>query len=402
MLFAIAAFTCAGFFQLPEDPGPFHAGWRDVEFRDTIFNRGKIQARIHYPALSSGENQPANSLAGPFPLVAFQHGWIEPASDYDEFNNHLASWGFVVASIDTETGILGEMQRQARDTRSMLHWVESASNDPSSWLADLVDGGEWAACGHSMGASGLSYLVLYEPRVRSIVLFQPYRGSLLGNTSNGFNQFDQFTGRVLAVGGSQDLTNPPQSNVRPWYGQAESASRRFYILINGADHFGITDFAGTNGSLSGGEQHRVHRRIGSAYLRSDLFDEEDKLDFLFGLSSDTDPTTPEGMPASPALWTDFSANPQGELRFGVAGIPGYQLRLAASLGTGTTVTHWGVFGLDLNAMALLADTTVPAKGIWETQIPSNASFSGRTIWFQGLTSSGIQGAFTRVTSTVLP
>ena len=53
-LSAAAAIPSAA--QLPEDPGPWPAGWQDVTFTDSNYGLGLVHARIHYPALSAGQN----------------------------------------------------------------------------------------------------------------------------------------------------------------------------------------------------------------------------------------------------------------------------------------------------------------------------------------------------------
>jgi len=222
--------------------GPHLVGYRDVSIRDTHYNSGQVEGRIYYPAITEGKGSIPDPSQGPFPLVGFMHGWIEPASDYDEICSHLASWGFVVMSNDTETGALFvKMQRQAKDTRAVMQWVEDESQNANAWLWGMTNNQAWSACGHSMGASALSYLVKDEPRVKSVVMFEPYLGSLLGGTRDGFDAFDDYSGSVLVIAGDDDLTNNWSSIVRPWYIQAESASRKVWSLIHGGDHFGSTD-----------------------------------------------------------------------------------------------------------------------------------------------------------------
>ena len=67
----ILAFFAAS-SQLPEDPGSYQITVRDVQHYDNYYSRGNVSARVYYP--SSG---------GPYPLVAFMHGWWSSASDYD-------------------------------------------------------------------------------------------------------------------------------------------------------------------------------------------------------------------------------------------------------------------------------------------------------------------------------
>ena len=383
--------------QTMSDPGPHLAGWRDVSFRDTNFGRDQLEARVYYPAVATGHNQAANPTNAPFPLVAFMHGWIEPASDYDDFCNHLATWGFVIISNDTELGLFPRMQDQAKDTRSMLQWVEDESATANSWLNGMTANQEWGALGHSMGASAIAYLVKYEPRVRNGVMFEPYSGSLLGNTSNGFSNFIDYDGSLLVVAGSDDLTNNWSVAVRPWYDRADSTNRRVWSLISGSDHFGCTDMAGWNGSLSGQAQHRVHRQLGTAYLMSEMVGDEDRLLDLL----DTDYTSFEAESTSTPLWALTSPNTPNTITVGSFSREGNRLRVAGSFSTGSTTTIYGDVGIDIPTMRIAIDVILGVDGIAELDIPLDAAWIGQTIYFQALADQGLVGDLSTVNQVLL-
>lgn len=389
--------------QAIEDDGPYAVGWRDVNISDTHYGRGSVAGRIYYPATVAGQGAAADPLAGPFPLVSFMHGWTQPASDYDNYCSHLASWGFVVMSNNTETSIFFvSMQAQAKDTRALMQWVEDQSQNGSSWLRTMVDLGDWSTAGHSMGGGATSYLLREDARIRNVVMFEPYLGSLLGNTSVGYNAFDNFTGSVLVLGGSSDLTNNWLLRVRPWYNQADGAKRRMWGLIQGGDHFGSTDWAGTNGSLSGAEQHRMHRLFGTGFLRAEILGEENLYYELLGQGGQSNPITPEAAGVKPPLWLLMNPMQTSEIALGSFGDSGSQLRVGVALATGTTQTPWGVLGLDSASLQLVQNIAFGLDGIHEVTLAPPSSLSGATVWFQGLQTQGAVGEFSRVTSLILP
>ena len=181
-----------------EDPGVLPVGWRDISFDDDIFGQGTILARIYYPALDAGRDTPADPSQGPYPLIAFQHGYLGEPRDYDDLCTHLASWGVLVASTGTETGFFADVDQYARDTRSLLHWVDRESGDSQSWLHAMAWDGDWGASGHSMGGGTLGLLIGIEPRVRTIVGLQS-----AGPEGEGADHMRAFTGIAAQVAGSQ-------------------------------------------------------------------------------------------------------------------------------------------------------------------------------------------------------
>ncbi len=407
-LLAFLIFLLCGFLpcQDVEDDGPFSPGWRDVAFKDTNYGRGTIQGRVYYPATSSGQNMPADPSQGPFPFLSFLHGWIEPPSDYDDLCNHLASWGFVIMSNDTETGLFPSMQDQSKDTQALMQWVEDQSLDATSWLAGMTGGGNWGAMGHSMGASATAYLANRDPRIRWIVMFEPYLGSLLGNTSAGFNSFRYFTGSALVVAGDEDLTNNWSSKVRPWYDRGIQTNRKVWSLIQGSDHFGCTDpdihGAWGNGSLAESEQHRLHRILGAGFLRAEMKGEEYVFDELVGLSAQTDPTSQEAASLVTPLW--FLTNPADptQYTFGSFSQPRIRFRVAGSLGLGSTTTPFGELLLDTTTLQLAHNGLFPASGIQYTTMPISPAWSGLTLHFQALANEGRKGSLSRAVTVVVP
>ena len=380
------------------DPGPFTVGWRDVRFQDQNYGRGTVDGRIYYPATQEGQGTPADASGGPYPLVGMMHGWTEPASDYDRLCTHLASWGFVVMSNDTETAALFvSMRRQAQDTRALMQWVEDESlgND---WLAGMTAGLPWSIMGHSMGGASVSYFTRDEPRAETAIMLQPYAGPLFGGTSSGYSSFRNYTGRVLVVGADLDLTNNWLLIVWPWYLQADASERRFWALVRGGDHFGSTDFAGTNGTLSGGEQHAVHRSLVLGFLRAEILDEEDQyLPYWETLHTDKEVEAP-----SVALATSTDVSAALEVRVGIASIDGWRLRVAASLGAGSSQSKYGEIGIDLGRSQVVVDQTVGSTGWTESVIAVPPQYAGITLWIQALAESNGAGDLSRVSSVLVP
>jgi len=383
-----------------EDPGPYAVGWRDVVFTDANFGRGQVRGRIYYPALTLGTDTAPNPAAGPYPLTAFQHGYLESPEDYDSLNIHTASWGFVVASIGTETSLRATMQEEARDTRALLHWVNDEGDDPSSFLYQMSREGDWGATGHSMGGGSLMYLISYEPRVRTIIPLQSYRGPLLGGSSGGSQNLKNFTGSVFFVAGSVDFVVPADL-VYAYFTEADTSRRNFYTLVQGMGHVGPTDFPPTNEPLPAADQLRLHRRFVTGFLRAELLGQQNLYAELLGEGTQDEPVQQQSASLEPALWVAPSKFKPGALVVGLAGAGGEQSVLGFSEATAQIPTPLGTLGLDPSQGGLLAKTVLTDAGITESLFTTDYP-SGTSLYFQGAARATNSGSVTRVEGTVVP
>ena len=123
---------------------------------------------------------------GPFPLVVYSHGAASNLRFSGLHNSHVASWGYVVASVDhPERGVVaalteptggrgdeGECEPRVDEDQDLdreqlaaaLDLVGEESASSSSPLAGVVDTEQVAAEGHSAGGSASGALA-YDPRV---------------------------------------------------------------------------------------------------------------------------------------------------------------------------------------------------------------------------------------------
>ena len=378
--------------QNPEDTGPYTVSQQDVTHGDAYYGRGTVSGRIYYP--NSSNNQP-------FPLVAFMHGWIEPASDYDDLCQHIASWGYVVYSNDTETSFFATLQAEAADTRAALQWVEDESQNPNSWLYEMTANQPWAAIGHSMGGAAVASLARLDSRVQYAVMLAPYKGSLLGNTDGAFYWFNRFEGSALVIGADEDLTNSWSSQVRPWYNTSTSSSRKLWALIDGGDHFGCTDpdIQGLwgNGSLSGPEQHKAYRKLVTAFLLAEVANEENKYANFF----ETNNATTEGSSINTPLWSTHDIN-NNTINLGTFSKPQNVIRLAISPDIGSQQTNFGELFLDLTTLRVISRSLAPLEGLVTYSLPVRASWSGANLYFQALATSSGSGSLSALSIISLP
>ncbi|HWS45406.1 MAG TPA: dienelactone hydrolase family protein, partial [Acidimicrobiia bacterium] len=132
------------------------------------------------------------STKGPFPVVLFAHGYGGYRLVNSAIDVGIASWGFVVVSVDyLERGIVAQVTGGAKQTRepsaaallngarrderltlAALDLVTREGKRPGSPLYGAVDATRVAAVGHSAGG-GTAFDVLADPRVAVAVGWAP-------------------------------------------------------------------------------------------------------------------------------------------------------------------------------------------------------------------------------------
>lgn len=388
--------------QAIEDPGPNPVGWRDVQFTDTNFGRGNILGRIYYPAQTAGENTTTDPASGPYPLVGFQHGWLGQPSSYDDISTHLASWGFVVASIGTETGFFGAMEPEARDTQALLHWVDEESQTTGAWLEGMTWSGDWAATGHSMGGGALMYLIGLEPRVKTIVGLQPYSGSSLGGSAGGYVNLRAWEGEAYYIAGEVDDTVPPDTMVYDYFLNGYNLSRNVFTMVEGMGHCGPCDGPPDNEPLPGAEQARMHRRLLTGIMRYELYEERHLMRDILGEGIQSEPVVYQSDCLDPVFWVDWSMNQPGDLVVGIAGKFQDDVTMAWSLAPDMMNTPYGLLGIDLNAGATFHTATLVKDRVEEVILPVQGSWSGQVLYVQALADGASRGMLTEVFEIPIP
>lgn len=350
----------------PELPGPYLVVQRDVTLVDRVFQQGVVRARVYYP----------QSSEGPFPLVNFMHGFLSRPSDHDILCEHIASYGFVVASTSGTSGFSPDTFDYAKDSRSILHAIEGLASQPGSWLEQIVEvGKDWAAIGHSMGGATLAFLVGLEPRVQTIIPLQP-----AAPESSAENNLRNFEGTSVWIAGSEDWICPPVV-VRNGRNLCVSAKRNLYVLVQGMGHSGCTDSLPNNEPLPGNEQMDVHKRIVVSTLNAEMKGLEGYYEWVIGSSIIfSEPWTVDVQVSKPILVGGLLPTSLG---YGLElfGPPNTNAIVAGSLGRLDT-------SLDMSDAIRLQNLQLNSNGTvaWSQFVPP--SLYGQTIYAQALIADG--------------
>ena len=150
-------------------PGPRTPAQRDVTV--VRANGSSFTATVHYPAIAAQAGAPVDAANGPYPIIAFGHGFVTPVTQYASTGAHLASWGFVVLLPQTQGSLFPSHAAFAADLRSSLDWMAAEGGVSGSPWAGAVDGSRRGVMGHSMGGRVALQLALEHPDlVRALVL----------------------------------------------------------------------------------------------------------------------------------------------------------------------------------------------------------------------------------------
>ncbi len=376
-------------------PGPLPVGWNDVVL--PLGTTLTITNRIYYPAVASGMATAADPTHGPYPLVGLIHGATVAPDDYDVVSSHVASHGFVVASLG---GMASEpLPLMASETKEFMDWVVAESATPGSSYSGMVWGGDYGVIASSRGGAATKLLLAMEPKLRAAAMMEP---SDIGGTT-GDQNVGAWTGDWLFLAGSIDSINPP-AEVRRYLGKATSAARRLYVEMQGAGHSGCLD-PDTPGlptePLTQLEQLELHGQIVTAFLDAELRGVEDADHQILGSGAADDPLIHETTCVAPLLWAVERAVPPKTVSIGLAGSAGDLAVLVLAFGTASIPTPYGTLLIDPYTAGVIVQTPLGVGGTVEVNAAVPPGVSGLVVHVQGLVlNSG--GAFTRADALVLP
>lgn len=104
------------------------------------------------------------------PAVAFGHDWRRQIGAYQETLRHLASWGFVVAAPDTETGLNPDHTGFAADLETALQILAGVRMGNGNVT---VSPGKLGLAGHGMGGGAAVLAAVDNPKVSAVAALYP-------------------------------------------------------------------------------------------------------------------------------------------------------------------------------------------------------------------------------------
>jgi len=187
-----------------------------VVARQTGFNGGTI----YYPTTTT---------QGTFGVIVATPGFTEGQNVQAWAANLLASNGFVVMTISTNT-ILDFPTARSNQMRAAMTWLTSQS---PVVVRSQIDATRQAFIGHSMGGGGTLESARAMPQLQAAVGLQPW------DIGQNFNTIQVPT---MIIGAQSDPIAPAEQYSKPFYRQIPEASEKAYLEIADAGHFVGTRF----------------------------------------------------------------------------------------------------------------------------------------------------------------
>ncbi|MBU3069122.1 hypothetical protein KOI40_04770 [Aestuariicella sp. G3-2] len=198
---------------LEADRGPYNVDTRNVSSFVSGFGGGTI----HYPTNASGQ----------MGAIAVIPGYVSYESSIEWWGPRLASHGFVVITIDTNT-IYDQPDSRADQLSAALDYVIDQSNSSSSPISGMVDSSRLGVIGWSMGGGG-SLKLATDRNLNAIIPQAPYY--------SGSNDFDTIRTPTLILACELDAVAAVSLHASPFYNDVPNSTPKAFLEINNGDHF---------------------------------------------------------------------------------------------------------------------------------------------------------------------
>jgi dienelactone hydrolase len=165
---------------------------------------------------------PTSTAEGTFGAVAIAPGFTERWSVMSWLGPRLASFGFVVVGIETNSTLDNPDSRGAQ-LLAALDWAVSASSPAAS----RIDAGRLAVAGHSMGGGGTLRAATSRPALQAAIPLAPWH-----TTKSWPNDLVP----TLIIGGESDGVAPVNQHSIPFYQSIPASTEKAFLNLNNAGH----------------------------------------------------------------------------------------------------------------------------------------------------------------------
>ncbi len=165
---------------------------------------------------------PTSTADGTFGAVAVSPGFTATQSSIAWLGPRLASQGFVVFTIDTNTTV-DQPDSRGRQLLAALDYLTRSSS-----VRGRIDATRLGVMGHSMGGGGSLEAAKTRPSLQAAIPLTPW---------NVDKSWPEISTPTLIVGADGDTIAPVASHSEPFYTSLPSGLDRAYLELNGATHF---------------------------------------------------------------------------------------------------------------------------------------------------------------------
>ncbi|MTE18374.1 alpha/beta hydrolase [Streptomyces sp. TRM43335] len=165
---------------------------------------------------------PTTTGDGTFGAVAIAPGFTADQSSMSWYGPRLASQGFVVFTIDTNT----RMDQPASRGDQLLAALDYLTQRSS--VRGRIDSDRLAVMGHSMGGGGSLEAAKDRPSLKAAIPLTPW---------NLDKTWREITVPTFIIGAESDSVASVRSHAEPFYESLPSSTDRAYMELNNATHF---------------------------------------------------------------------------------------------------------------------------------------------------------------------
>ncbi len=197
---------------LEDDDGPYSVRTSNVSSTVSGFGGGTI----HYPTGTTGQ----------MGAIVVIPGFVSAESSIEWWGPRLASHGFVVMTIDTNSGFDQPDSRREQIEAALDYLIEQSSSSRSD-ISGMVDPARLGAVGWSMGGGGTLQLAA-EGRLSAAIPLAPW--------NSGRNNFGDIQTPTMIFACENDAVAAVNSHASPFYNAIPSSTDKAYFEINGGSH----------------------------------------------------------------------------------------------------------------------------------------------------------------------
>lgn len=231
----------------------FDLGFTNLNLIDSSRNNRSVAVELHYPATPGGGGTDVPVAGNNVPLVVVGHGFVMGVDAYTNVVDALTPNGYVVALVDTETGISPNHSTFGNDLAFTVDAVMALGGIYSGKF-----GPKAAVMGHSMGG-GASFLVAQSANVDCLVAFAP-----ADTNPSAITAATTITKPTLIFAGEDDCVASIADHQQPMYDSLATNCKTLITVLGGSHcKFADSNFACStgevfcSGSLSRADQHAV-------------------------------------------------------------------------------------------------------------------------------------------------
>jgi dienelactone hydrolase len=188
---------------------------------------------VYYPG-----NSPAGAKLG---VIAVVPGFTAYQSSINWWGPRLASWGFVVITIDTYT-TSDQPDSRSRQQLAAIDQVIALGNTSSSPIYNKVDGARQGVMGWSMGGGGSLISTKDRPSIKGSIPFAPW---------NTLANFQSVTTPTFIIACQNDAIAPVYTHANDFYNNLSIPPKTFVELRGGSHSCGNSSAASGDKQIIG-------------------------------------------------------------------------------------------------------------------------------------------------------